>query len=484
MVAHNTVRVKKGPQPGNAGLLAMFFQNMYLGEGAHHRLDPKSEDRVLANHLKIHCERLKKAQPPKEGEEEKENKLARLKDFLESKEVKNGEEHEFTNFRRLYDVLDEKEKGRFVKYLIGINEDFGLDIDIQGLIDGKFKENTVLKKAQDKKAQDKIAQDKKPAHEEPQVFIIDQEPEQPPVKSPEESKNIYSQAMKDMHFANGVAIYARQALGDIEFIKAKDLSIVDDAFVNMENKFREVAAFSDQSKPTEVRDKIDQMMEMIDTNISAWADSNNKIIKLVRLNLKSFRKAAQEFYDDNKIETEDDRTFEKILKDEYPNMVSGLSENEKRRFSILAEKQREDVRKLLKKVKDNFKVLQDCNRHPDGNSVQFNRMFTAAERANALTENSTMMELRNVISDVLSSAAVYNDKINAQGLFGGQLTVGKKKGYYRHQAAKNLKTVATDLLFRMDYMTDPYRSLSQQITHPTMQNNNKQKQAHSVKPGK
>jgi hypothetical protein len=112
-------------------------------------------------------------------------------------------------------------------------------------------------------------------------------------------------------------------------------------------------------------------------------------------------------------------------------------------------------------------------------------MFAAAERANALTENSTMMEIRKAIGELHATASVYNDKINSQGLFAGQLTVGKKKGYYRHHAAQNLKTVTTDLLFRMDYMTDPYRNLTDQITHPTVQRTNNKKNHHpEIIPGK
>ncbi len=273
--------------------------------------------------------------------------------------------------------------------------------------------------------------------------------------------------------------YARQCLGNLEYVKAKDIgAVADDQYKDLEEKLSAVAALSDETNPRESKEKIDDMLSAVHNYISDNAHADNATLKTICLNLKSFRKAAKAYYQENDIQTEEDKTYKQILEDEYPNMMRGVSENEKRRFSIEAEKQRESIRKLLKKVRENFKELKDCNPQGVANSVQFNRMFAAAERANNLTENSTMMEIRKAISDVHATASIYNDKINAQGLFGGQLIVGKKKGYYRRQAAMNLKNVSIDLLFRMDYMTDPYRSLTDQITNPAAKKGNKQMNHH------
>ena len=455
-------------------MLSLFIQNMYLGKASPHRLDPDAEDKVLVKTLNVYLKKFDRAEKAKDGKAEKDDPLANLKIFLATKELKNGKEHALTNFRRMYDVLEDKEKERFIKYLRGVNEDFDLGIDIQGLIDGKAR----VKPKSRKEAV------KNPAHEEKEVFMIEHEPE-PPARSPEESKNIYSQAMKDMHHTNVMAIYAKQCLGNLEYVKAQDVGIIDDNYNALEASLGAVADLSDQAKPQEAKAAIDRMLNKVDTFIHDYSHTDNKTLKTICLCLKSFRKAARDYYNENDIRTTEDKTYKQILEAEYPNMMSGIGENEKRRFSILAEDQRKNIRKLLKKVRDNFKVLQDCNRYPDGNSRQFNNMFAAAGIANALTENSTMMEIRKAIGELHATASVYNDKINSQGVFAGQLIVGKKKGYYRHQAAQNLKTVTTDLLFRMDYMTDPYRNLTDQITHPTVQRTNNKKNHHpEIIPGK
>ncbi|MBR6171611.1 MAG: hypothetical protein IKQ49_00335 [Eubacterium sp.] len=347
-------------------------------------------------------------------------------------------------------------------------------MDTNGLMAGKA---WVNEKA--KNVENKGAEKKDPEHDGKKVFMKEIEPEPQPERTPAESRSIYTRAMTDMHNTNVMAIYARQCLGNLEYVKAKDIgAAADDQYKDLEEKLSAVAALSDESNPRESKEKIDDMLSAVHNYISDNSHADNATLKTICLNLKSFRKAARAYYQENDIQTEEDKTYKQILEDEYPNMMRGVSENEKRRFSIEAEKQRENIRKLLKKVRENYRELQNCNPHGVTNSAQFNRMFAAVERANNLTENSTMMEIRKAISDVHATASIYNDKINAQGMFGGQLIVGKKKGYYRRQAAMNLKNVSIDLLFRMDDMTDPYRSLTDQITHPTVHKGNKQKNTH------
>ena len=171
----HTVKPKRGPKLGNAGMLSLFIQNMYLGKASPHRLDPDAEDKVLVKTLNVYLKKLDRAEKAKDGKAEKDDPLANLKIFLATKELKNGKEHALTNFRRMYDVLEDKEKERFIKYLRGVNEDFDLGIDIQGLIDGKAR----VKPKSRKEAV------KNPAHEEKEVFMIEHEPE-PPARSHEE----------------------------------------------------------------------------------------------------------------------------------------------------------------------------------------------------------------------------------------------------------------------------------------------------------
>ena len=46
---------------------------------------------------------------------------------------------------------------------------------------------------------------------------------------------------------------------------------------------------------------------------------------------------------------------------------------------------------VIKKLKEEYKFLKTCNKHPEGNSAQFNDMFEAAGKAAELTVDSSPM---------------------------------------------------------------------------------------------
>ena len=88
-------------------------------------------------------------------------------------------------------------------------------------------------------------------------------------------------------------------------------------------------------------------------------------------------------------------------------------------------------------------------------------MFTAAGKAAELTADSSPIEIRKVMGELMATSAVYMKKINEKG--GGNLGTGKKKGYYRLLSAKDLNKIARSALLPVDRMTYPYESLPNQI---------------------
>ena len=416
---------KKLSGPETAKKFSDYIKKTFLNDNAPHKLD--DESKALYNNWNAHCKKLDKIG---KGENPK---IESFKNFLGLRELKtSGEIHDKSNFMRCYDLLDDqKEKDEFIQHLNELNSALKLNLDIPGLVAGKA------------------------------LLPVNVNPE----RSPEESKMIYSRVIKDNVKASGMAIYASQAFGDLQYFKNKDLGIQDD-INELEKSLKAVSEISDSSKPEDAKNRIERMKQQVDDFISTFSQCDNEVLIMIRDNIMAFRNVAYDYYQE--IQSTEKRGFRDILKSEYSNMLKGLSDDDRKSIINDAQKTKNDLVKQLKQLKADYKELENCNKTGKKNSRQFDDMFNAVkDAAENLTENSTIQEIKEKMSKVMSTTGIYKDKINSQGWYAGNSIVGKK-GFIRLRTAKNLSELSVKMVVSLhglmvDRSMNPYMNIDSQI---------------------
>ena len=448
-----TVQIKAGMKPVIPSSFAVFIDRTILAN-----TKGKNEYKVIYNTWNTYYKRLKAIG------EGKDTKLVNMQKTLEGR-MKDTNESIFMTTYNLFKSGDDK--AAFVKYLKNLDKDYKLNLDVDSLLAGKIREDN-NKKTEDKKPEAKELKDKKS-----NVAIIERNPESIHPKSPEESRKIYARTMVNLRKANVMAIYAKQCDGVLDYICSENINVKDDEINRMIESLKTVSQLSDESTAQDAKSKIEELRNNVNANIDQLANADDPILKKVYINLKSFKTIAFEnFYDGNNkdgsqkgiVLTEgDNRTFKDIITEEYPNMCRDLSSNEKNKYAADIQKTQRSMEKLLKKVRENVEMLENCNKYKKGNSEQFNAMFDAAEKAKNLSGDMSLMEIRNIMSRIMTTATIYRHKIWAQGIHAGNMVIGRKKGFIRQRAAQNLIDLATEILKPLHSCTDPYKKISDQI---------------------
>lgn len=387
-------------------------------------------------------------------------KIVDFKTFLEATE----DGYDKTNFQRIYECLPTEEQKTFEDQLTSINGWFNTGIDVNKLKSGELNVNKKTKKKAQKENQidnDLII---------PKVNNINLIIDDKKIDS-EEARYNYESMLRVFEDAHKVAIYSDVCLGNLGFMNEK-YGEISDMVKDLKKPLEDASKIDDQTSPAMAAFTIQELQNSINVFLKRNEKSEDKVTRKVCRELKGFKnfvdaKAPKANYLVN------NKSFSEVFKEGYPKAVSGLKGADKKIISDAAEKQKKQLLKLIKGVKENYKLLKECNKYPENNSKQFNLMYAAVQdAAQRLNENSSLMDIRKIMGEVMKKAFTYDHKINSMGLRGGQLGVGKKKGFYRHYAAQELIKLAVGVLNTNNRTVDQYESLPKQI-QPKMQKSSK-----------
>ena len=409
-----------------------------------------------------------KEQPPvrpeekKEEEKKEEEKKEEEKKEEEKKEEEKKEEEKKEEKKEEKPVIKEKIEENKIEENKNINFDDGNRIN--NFDDDNKINNDINNKDNEIKTEEIIDQ------ETPEEGIVeDGAGEEEDIKERErlfkESVENYTSALSDMDKINALVIYSNEFLGCLRF-RDEIHKDNNEAVSELKEKLQIVASLSDETSPADAKGAISELGTAMNNYLLYGAGLKNKVIKRNCKELTSFKESVDKAINGMKLDTEE-MSYREIMQNEYKEIYKKTAKVTRKDISESAENQNKKLIETLKLVKEQYKILQSCNKHPQGNSVQFNEMFEAAGKAAALSVDSSPIEIKNIMGQLRSTTATYMKKINERG--GGIIGAGKKKGFYRLESAKDLYKIARSAFSPFDKMTYPYDSFKDQVK-PEFQN--------------